>query len=575
MRNDPLNTSRHETPSKRRSLIPWLLLILLLIPPLRAAEPRVDPRILELQLQRRDPQSGVVSATTERVASTNVAIVMIDFWNYHWCATWVGRAGVMIPRMNQALVEARKLGMTIVHAPTDCSSGHAGTPQREAMAGLTPCPLPKPSDFNPPAPWGLGFSGGCMCGGPYPCYANYGWTREDPRLIIADTDFVSSGPRELNNLCVARGIKHIIYCGGAANMCLLQKQEAMLAMIRHGYNCMLARDITEAMSEFTAPGSADRATEASVEYIEKLIGPSIHLIEELRKAGYWDEQVLVDAPILVPWGFKMRPKFFDTTLSVFLSVPRLPGAEIRFTTDGSDPTAQSSLYAAPLILKETSTLRAVPFRDGRPVGLESEGYFVRMPPKPPPPDVFISDLKPLKMNMAIWSEWYAEPSRPDPRPDGAYDGGPLRLRFVDYKKGMGLRAPSHLIYELKPEFDRFVARVGVDEGLLKNDMGRERAMYPHVVFKVVIDGRIAAESPVMRITQEPWRFDVPIPAGSRVISLAAAHVGEFNPGELVQWVDAGFTLKPGAKEKTTDNRHPAVSHGRDAGDRTEQVKKEH
>ena len=101
---------------------------------------------------------------------------------------------------------------------------------------------------------------------------------------------------------------------------------------------------------------------------------------------------------------------------------------------------------------------------------------------------------------------------------------------------------------MKPEFDRFVARAGVDEGLLKNDMGRERAMYPHVVFKVVIDGRIAAESPVMRISQEPWRFNVPIPPGSRVISLAAAHVGEFNPGELVQWVDAGFTLKPGATD---------------------------
>ena len=539
------------------------------------AEAPAQPRMLTLELQRRDPKTGEITTTQEAVLSTKIAIVMIDFWNYHWCATWVGRAGVMIPRMNQALVEARRLGMTIVHAPTDCSGGHAGTPQREAMAGLAPQLLPKLSDFNPPAPWGLGFSGGCMCGGPYPCDANYGWTREDPRLMIADTDFVSSGPHELNNLCVSRGIKHLIYTGGAANMCLLQKQEAMLAMIRHGYQAMVARDITEAHSEFTAPGSADHATEKSVEYIEKHIGPSIHLIDELRKAGCWDERALVDAPILVPWGFKLRPKFFDATLTVSLSIPRQPGAEIRYTVDGTEPTAQSALYARPVTLNDTTTLRCAPFRDGRRTGLESEGYFVRMPPKPPLPDIFISDLKPLKLNMAIWSEWYAEPSRPDPRPDGAYLGGPLRLREVNYRKGMGLRAPSHMIYEVKPEFERFVARVGVDEGLLKNDLGRERAMYPHVVFKVVIDGRPAAESPVMRISQEPWRFDVPIPAGSRVISLAALPVGDFNPGELVQWVDAGFTLKPGATRKTTENRHPAVSHGRDAGDRTEQVKKEH
>ncbi len=534
-----------------RSPIPLAFLLALSLlhpaPAVPAAEPARGSRVLELQLQRRDPKSGAITVTTERVASTNVAIVMIDFWNYHWCASWVGRAGVMIPRMNQALIEARRLGMTVVHAPTDCSSGHAGTPQREIMAGLPPCPLPTPSDFNPPAPWGLGFGGGCMCGGPYPCAANYGWTREDPRLLIAETDFVSSGPRELNNLCVARGIKHIIYCGGAANMCLLQKQEAMLAMIRLGYHGIVARDITEAHSEFTAPGSADRATEQSVEYIEKLIGPSIHLVQELRRAGCWDEHALVDAPILVPWGFKLRPKFFDTTLAVSLSIPRLAGVEIRYTTDGTEPAPQSPRYVNPLTLSDTTTLRCAPFRDGRKVGLESEGYFVRMPPKPPLPEVFLSDLKPLKMNMAIWSEWYAEASRPDPRPDRAYDDGPLRLRGVDYKRGMGLRAPSHLLYEVKPEFDRFVARAGVDEGLLKNDLGRERAMYPHVVFKIVIDGRVAAESPVMRISQEPWRFNVPIPTGSRVISLAAAHVGEFNPGELIQWVDAGFTLKADAK----------------------------
>jgi len=328
-------------------LFACLLLDLLLTVALRAAEPSISPRMLELKLQRRDATSGVVSVTTERVASTNVAIVMIDFWNYHWCATWVGRAGVMIPRMNQALIEARKLGMTVVHAPTDCASGHAGTPQREVMAGLPPCPLPKPSDFNPPAPWGLGFGGGCMCGGPYPCAPNYGWTREDPRLLIADTDFVSSGPRELNNLCVARNIKHIIYCGGAANMCLLQKQEAMLAMIRLGYHGIVARDITEAHSEFTAPGSADRATEQSVEYVEKLIGPSIHLVEELRKADCWDERALVDAPILVPWGFKMRPKFFDTTLAVNLSIPAFPA---------------SKFVTRPTVLNQTRNRRFTPTR---------------------------------------------------------------------------------------------------------------------------------------------------------------------------------------------------------------------
>lgn len=501
-------------------------------------------RVFEFELQRRDPETGAPRVTIERVASTNLAIVMVDFWNYHWCSSWVGRAGTMIPRMNQALVEARKLGITVVHAPTDCSSGHAGTPQREAMAGLPYHPLPPPADFNPPAPWGLGLGSGCMCGGPFPCAVNYGWTREDPRLIIADTDYVSSGPKELHNLCVANGITHLVYTGGAANMCLLQKQEALLAMSRYGYVCILARDITEAHSEFTAPGSADRGTAHSVAYIEKLIAPSIHLVNELRKLGCWDSGARVDPVLLTPWGFPDRPKFFTDRLTVTLSIPRLPNAEIRYSTDGSTPSATSALYREPMVLTATTTLRATAFQGAQPVGLESEGYFVRMPPEPPEPQVSIADLKPLKMNMAIWSEWYAEPSRPDPQTNRAYDGQPLRLRGVEYKSGIGLRAPSHLIYEIKPEFAEFVARAGVDEGLLRWDMGRERAMYPKVVFRVFLDGKLAAESPVMRISQEPWRFRVPLPPGSRLLSLAAVHVGDDNPGELIQWVNAGFRLKP-------------------------------
>ena len=66
---------------------------------------------------------------------------------------------------------------------------------------------------------------------------------------------------------------------------------------------------------------------------------------------------------------------------------------------------------------------------------------------------------------------------------------PLRLRSKKYEKGIGVHAPSQLLYELKPEYDRYVALAGVDEYILDINHGSNLAMHPSVVFKVFIDGR--------------------------------------------------------------------------------------
>lgn len=45
-----------------------------------------------------------------------------------------------------------------------------------------------------------------------------------------------------------------------------------------------------------------------------------------------------------------------------------PDAQIRYTLDGSDPTAQSELYELPFVLTPQQTVRAAAFRDGRQIG---------------------------------------------------------------------------------------------------------------------------------------------------------------------------------------------------------------
>jgi hypothetical protein len=68
-------------------------------------------------------------------------------------------------------------------------------------------------------------------------------------------------------------------------------------------------------------------------------------------------------------------------------------------------------------------------------------------------------------------------------------------------------------------------------------------MHSSVIFKVFIDGKQVAESPVMRISQEPWRFDVEIPQGSYRINLVCMDAGTRNILDYGNWIDAGFITK--------------------------------
>ena len=54
-------------------------------------------------------------------------------------------------------------------------------------------------------------------------------------------------------------------------------------------------------------------------------------------------------------------QFTDTT-QVSISGPA--GAEIRYTTDGSTPTAESTLYSEPFTLSDSATVKAIAIKDG-------------------------------------------------------------------------------------------------------------------------------------------------------------------------------------------------------------------
>ena len=496
---------------------------------------------LELTLQTRDPATGQIIHTSEKVDPKHVGVIAVDVWNFHWCKTATMRVDAIVPRMNKALEAARALGMTVMLCPSDVVDNYVGYPQREVVLALPKVAVPTVMEVTcPPVP----DAGGCACGRER-CAVNYGWDGMHPALNLGANDLMPDTQAEVYAICQKFGLTHLIYVGFHTQVCLLGKPMGLKAMKAAGLRCVLARDMTDAHPGYDPARqfTPDLNTEQVVEHFEKHLAPTISFQEELAKLGKWDSEWLLDPVRLAPWGTPMRPHLFEQPITVTLTSPLHPRAEIRYTLNGSRPTADSTLYTAPLVFHDTTHLRTAAFQNGRPVGLESEGSFARMGSLPPLPSVYLGDLKPIR-SVGFGHTYggtvrYSGNTQP-PQTNKSNLGQALKINRQTYEHGLGVHAPCEVVYEVKPEYTRFVGLAGADENVVSISNGSNLAKYPSVVFKVFIDGQPAAASPVMRVLSPAWRFDVPLPAGAKMISLVTMDAGDGSREDFADWANAGF-----------------------------------
>jgi hypothetical protein len=440
---------------------------------------------------------------------------------------------------------ARRAGILIVWNPTDVVTMYSGTLPYEKALAVHPRKTPeRREDLT------VRFTakmGPCMCGPGLACRLNYGHDAMHPDFVIGEDDLMASSTDHIYTILSDRGITDIIYMGVATNICVVGKPGAISYMWKAGFNCMLARDLNDAFTQYD-PAAGYTLDDGTAETDENLMKAGIACIntgEEFRRLGLIQSGTPVDYVRFAPWGKPDRPYLMEDSTLVTLTAPWMEETEIRYTADGSEPTAKSTLYANPLTVTRTQTLRAAAFRKGKQVSLQSSAYYVKMPPEIPPlPDVYLDNLPYIPneyVNLSpgndIWAcLWH-------PQKGQSFEGNPLRVRNETYSHGMGFRAPSSVQYEIRPEYKRFVARAGIDDNMLAKDNGRFLAMHGSVIFKLFIDGRLAGESPVMHISQEPWRFDVEIPEGSRYINLVCMDAGSRNLLDYGNWVNAGFVTR--------------------------------
>lgn len=144
----------------------------------------------------------------------------------------------------------------------------------------------------------------------------------------------------------------------------------------------------------------------------------------------------------------------------------------------------------------------------------------------PLPDetIYLSDLEParasggLKKNLSVM-------------------GNPIQVNEQTYPKGLGVDAPSELVYPLDGSWDRFSGNVGMDDEV--GDAGS-------VMFRVYADDKLVFESPPQTGKSVKQLVDLNV-KGVKELRLVVLDAGDGSANDHADWVDAKL-IRSGSRQ---------------------------
>ena len=155
------------------------------------------------------------------------------------------------------------------------------------------------------------------------------------------------------------------------------------------------------------------------------------------------------------------------------------------------------------------------------------------PPLPPLPDIFISDLKPLRFSSG-WGQSGVNQS---------VIGNPLTIEGKTYEHGLGTHANGEAVFDIPAAARRFVAVVGLDDEVADDQWRRGS-----VSFAISVHVNELSEPPVLlgkspvlsSKTVRSWAFDVELESRFKRIVLVVSDGGDDMDCDHADWVNAGF-----------------------------------
>ena len=195
------------------------------------------------------------------------------------------------------------------------------------------------------------------------------------------------------------------------------------------------------------------------------------------------------------------------------------------------PSASSPLYTTPVEIKSAGRLTAQYFDSGKPVGTAVyQDFHLENIASGAMPDVLLETLNPVKIERG-WSRGGKDWRK------FSCTGGPLSINGRQYADGIGLHAQAEAVFEIKPEYERFVASAGVD------DVGHEGS----VKVSVYGDDQLLLETGVLKCQQPPVNIDLPIPHGAdgrrpAQLRIVVSNAVEGINDDHTDLVNAGFVV---------------------------------
>ncbi len=219
-----------------------------------------------------------VTDFSRMVAPQEIALVICDVWDRHWCRGAAERLEVMLPRMNAVASAARHQGVLIVHAPSDTMEFYRNAPARQRVLDIPLVEPPADLEMITPLLPIDASDGGCDTTGNIAGVDKNVWTRQNAAIEIDQAlDFITDNGRELFSLIKQRHIKQLVIFGVHTNMCILNRSFAIKQMIRWGQNIALMRDLTDAMYNPASPPYVDHVTgtQLVIDFVEKHWCPTL------------------------------------------------------------------------------------------------------------------------------------------------------------------------------------------------------------------------------------------------------------------------------------------------------------
>jgi hypothetical protein len=154
---------------------------------------------------------------------------------------------------------------------------------------------------------------------------------------------------------------------------------------------------------------------------------------------------------------------------------------------------------------------------------------------------FLSDLEPLKVSETGWFD-QAFPYRRN----SSLGGGPLRLRGLEYAKGLGVHSRTVLEYPLQDGDATFAARVGIDDAVGRRGDARVQVLGDG---KTLFTGRIRGGGEVLEIIVRV--------SGLSVLRLETDFGDDgIDLGDHVDWVEARIVKRNPASPPPTASETP-------------------